>query len=199
VSGFERGYKESPSDRPKFFFFLLSFVFPLVLFVVFWQVGMLEKVEGELLAFNEVLKKSPAFASFLSNPTINRDAKVTQIGTILEENKVTHITRNLFLTLSANGKIGEAAKVIAEYEELMACKRGVVKAVIISAEPLKKEVVESVKKAITAIAGAKTTVELELQVHPSIVGGLQVMVGDKFLDLSVNSRIADLSKSLEGV
>ncbi len=160
---------------------------------------MLEKVEGELLAFNEVLKKSPAFASFLSNPTINRDAKVTQIGTILEENKVTHITRNLFLTLSANGKIGEAAKVIAEYEELMACKRGVVKAVIISAEPLKKEVVESVKKAITAIAGAKTTVELELQVHPSIVGGLQVMVGDKFLDLSVNSRIADLSKSLEGV
>ena len=160
---------------------------------------MLEKVEGELLAFSEVLKKSPAFASFLSNPTVPRDAKVAQIGSVLEENKVTHITRNLFLTLSANGKIGEAAKVISEYEELMACKRGVVKAVIISAEPLKKDILESVKKAVTAIAGAKTTVELELQVNASIVGGLQIMVGDKFLDLSVNSRIADLSKSLEGV
>jgi F-type H+-transporting ATPase subunit O len=123
---------------------------------------------------------------------------VWQIGTVLDENKISHITRNLFLTLSANGKIGEAGKVIGEYAELMAAKRGVVHAVIISAEALKKEAVESVKKAVTAMAG-KGTVEVELKVDPSIVGGLQIMVGDKFLDLSVHSRIADLSKSLEGV
>ena len=161
------------------------------------KAGILEKVEGEMLAFNDVLKKSPAFASFLSNPTVPRGEKVAQVGSILDENKISHVTRNLFLTLSANGKIGEASKVIGEYAELMAAKRGVVKAVIISAEALKKDTVESVKKAVTAMAG-KGTVEVELKVDPTIVGGLQIMVGDKFLDLSVNSRIADLSKSLEG-
>ena len=161
------------------------------------KAGILEKVEGEMLAFNDVLKKSPAFASFLSNPTVPRGEKVAQVGSILDENKISHVTRNLFLTLSANGKIGEASKVIGEYAELMAAKRGVVKAVIISAEALKKDTVESVKKAVTAMAG-KGTVEIELKVDPTIVGGLQIMVGDKFLDLSVNSRIADLSKSLEG-
>ena len=87
---------------------------------------------------------------------------------------------------------------IVEYADLMSAKRGVVHAVIVSAEALKKEAVESVKKAVTAMAG-KGTVEVELKVDPSIVGGLQILVGDKFLDLSVNSRIADLSKSLEGV
>jgi F0F1-type ATP synthase delta subunit len=35
------------------------------------------------------------------------------------------------------------------------------------------------------------------QVNESILGGLQVMVGDKFLDLSVAARVADLNKSLE--
>lgn len=40
-------------------------------------------------------------------------------------------------------------------------------------------------------------VEVVTQVEPSILGGLQVMVGDRFLDLSVASRVADLSKSLE--
>jgi hypothetical protein len=40
-------------------------------------------------------------------------------------------------------------------------------------------------------------VEIVTQVNESILGGLQVMVGDKFLDLSVAARVADLNKSLE--
>ena len=35
------------------------------------------------------------------------------------------------------------------------------------------------------------------KVKEDILGGLQVMVGDRFLDLSVSSRVADLSKALE--
>jgi F0F1-type ATP synthase delta subunit len=40
-------------------------------------------------------------------------------------------------------------------------------------------------------------VDIVTEVDASILGGLQVMVGDRFLDLSVASRVADLSKSLE--
>jgi hypothetical protein len=36
---------------------------------------------------------------------------LNQIGDLLQEDKVTHITRNLFLTLSANGKIADYLKV----------------------------------------------------------------------------------------
>ena len=43
------------------------------------KASALEKVEGELLAFNEVLKKSPAFAKFLANPTVPRAEKVKQV------------------------------------------------------------------------------------------------------------------------
>jgi F0F1-type ATP synthase delta subunit len=34
-------------------------------------------------------------------------------------------------------------------------------------------------------------------VNADILGGLQVMIGDKFLDLSVSSRVTDLSKTLD--
>ncbi len=40
--------------------------------------------------------------------------------------------------------------------------------------------------------------DVSAQVDPKILGGLQVMVGDKFIDLSVSSRVSELSKSLEG-
>jgi hypothetical protein len=39
-----------------------------------------------------------------------------QIGDLVQEPKFSHITRNLFLTLAANGRIGEAGKVIRDFE-----------------------------------------------------------------------------------
>jgi F0F1-type ATP synthase delta subunit len=37
-----------------------------------------------------------------------------------------------------------------------------------------------------------------VKVDPAILGGLQIQVGEKFLDLSVASRISNLSASLDG-
>ena len=68
-----------------------------------------------------------------------------------------------------------------------------------SAEPLKKKTLESLQAAILKIAGKDKTIDLTVEVNENILGGLQVLIGDKFLDLSVNSRINTLSKSLEAV
>jgi F0F1-type ATP synthase delta subunit len=38
---------------------------------------------------------------------------------------------------------------------------------------------------------------MSVEVKEEILGGLQIMVGDKFVDLSVRSRISVLSKDLE--
>lgn len=39
-----------------------------------------------------------------------------QIGEIFNEDKFTHISRNLFMTMAANGKVGDSLKVIEAYE-----------------------------------------------------------------------------------
>jgi F0F1-type ATP synthase delta subunit len=73
---------------------------------------MLEKVENELVAFSSTLKNSPSFAAYLANPTVPRGEKATKLEQLLaEEKKISHITRNLFVTMSANGRIGDASKV----------------------------------------------------------------------------------------
>jgi len=38
-----------------------------------------------------------------------------QVGTLIEEPKFSHVSRNLFLTLAANGRINEASKVIGAF------------------------------------------------------------------------------------
>lgn len=79
----------------------------------------------------------------------------------------------------------------------MAAARGAVKVTIISAETLQKKQLASIQAGIIAMVGAGKTVDIVTEVNESILGGLQVMVGDRFLDLSVSSRVAELSKALE--
>jgi F-type H+-transporting ATPase subunit O len=43
--------------------------------------------------------------------------------------------------------------------------------------------------------GSDKSVVLSTQVDPSIVGGLQVQIGDQFLDLSVGSKIDSVSRT----
>ncbi|KAJ1441179.1 OSCP/delta subunit of ATPase [Ochromonadaceae sp. CCMP2298] len=101
------------------------------------------------------------------------------------------------LTLAANGRMADAHKVIAAYFELMAAARGAVKVTIISAEPLTKKQLDTLQAGVAGMVAKGQTVDLTTQVEPSILGGLQVMVGDRFLDLSVSSRVASLSQALD--
>jgi F-type H+-transporting ATPase subunit O len=122
---------------------------------------------------------------------------MTKINALLAEDKISPITRNLFVTLAANGRIGESAKIVSAFEELIAAAKGVVPVTIISAEALKKKSVDTLQTAVLGVVGAGKTVDISYKVDPSILGGLQVLVGDKFLDLSVSSRVASLGQSLE--
>lgn len=94
---------------------------------------------------------------------------------------------------------------------------GVIKVVVTSSEPLKKKTLEALETSIKSIVGPGKTIDMSVQIKEDILGGLQVsysgpymlfvnsrlpsnfqvMIGDKFLDLSVGSRVAELSKYLE--
>lgn len=116
------------------------------------------RVEEELLAFAELVKKNAGVATFFANPTVPRQEKAARVSSLLDEKTFSHITRNLFLTLAANGRIGDSVKVINSFEELMQASRGATKVTIISAEALKKKQLETIQQAIVTYVGAGKSV-----------------------------------------
>jgi len=153
----------------------------------------LEKVEGELLALKQTAETSSAFSSFLENPLISRDQKTKEVTSLLKD-KTTPTTLNLMTTLAGNARLSELPKIVDTYEELMKAKRGEVEAVIISAEPLTKAQTDAVTTAMKSQVEKGKKVVLSSKVDPSIGGGLQVQIGDQFLDLSVASRIDEIGR-----
>ena len=108
------------------------------------------------------------------------------------------MTKNLIATLSANGKVGDIKKIVDAFSEMMEASKGVVSVRVISAEALKEKSLKTIQDAVVKMVGKDKKVNLETKVEPSILGGLQVQVGEKFLDLSVASRVSSLSVALDG-
>ena len=159
------------------------------------KASILEQVEAELLAIKETAAKNESFQQFLDNPLTGREEKAAQVETLLG-NKSSSVTLNLMTTLAGNARLAETGKIIETYIQLMKAKRGEVEATIISADPLTKAQTDAVATAMKSQVGAGKTVVLSTQVDPSILGGLQVQIGDQFLDLSVGSKIDSLSRTV---
>ena len=159
--------------------------------------GSLDKVEAELQAIKNIATKNAGFKSFLQNPTLARADKVKTMASLLD-GKMGDVTCNLMATLAGNARLAETVKVVDAFAELMKAKRGEVDAIITSAEPLSKATADAVSAALIAQVGKDKKVILQMKVDPTLLGGLQVMIGDKFLDLSVSSKINNIKKTLGG-
>ena len=155
------------------------------------KASQLEKVEVELNSLLAASESSKAFGEFLANPLISRDAKTKYVMGL---DKICDITRNLLVTMAGNARLGELPKVASTFSQLMKAKRGEVDAKIISAEKLSATELKAVKAAMQNQVPKGKTVTIEAVVDPSIVGGLQVQIGDQFLDLSAKKGIDEIAR-----
>jgi F-type H+-transporting ATPase subunit O len=155
------------------------------------KAGKLDAVESDLTSLYNASKTSKQFATFLENPMISRDDKTAFVSSL---DKISDITKNLLVTMAGNARLNELPKVAATFTQLMKAKRGEVDAKIISAEALSPAQLKEVQAAVQTQVPKGKSVVIETVTDPSIVGGLQVQIGDQFLDLSVKNRIEEVAR-----
>jgi len=66
----------------------------------------------------------------------------------------------------------------------------------LAAQPLDKKSLASVEKSLKGFATGDQVLSVTAQTDPSIVGGLIVEVGDKYIDMSIVTKIQKISNSL---
>ena len=125
-----------------------------------------------------------------------RDDKVATIDKLFGGPKApTFVSKNLFTVMAANGRVSEVDKVVEAFVALMKAKRKEVSVDITSAEALTKAQTDKIAESLKGMLGGGSA-SISTTVDPSILGGLTVKIGDKFLDLSVKSKVDAVSRSL---
>lgn len=101
---------------------------------------------------------------------------------------------NLVLLLLRRGRIEDLPRVAAEYRRLDNRRQGITEATATAAAPLTPDEVRALTARLEQFTGGR--VELDVQVDPSLLGGLVVRVGDRLIDGSVRGRLERLRNQL---
>jgi F-type H+-transporting ATPase subunit delta len=101
---------------------------------------------------------------------------------------------NLIRLMLRRGRIHELPRIAAEFRRLDNARQGITLATAISAAPLTKDEIRAVTERLEQLTGGR--VELDVQVDPSLLGGLVVRVGDRMIDGSVRGRLERLRNQL---
>jgi len=109
---------------------------------------VLTKVHAELNAISKSIEETPALKAFVTNPTLSlkdRNASLPALfaraeGTGAKKESVSDITKNLFVLLSENGRLGETAGVIEGFNEMVTKHKGELNVTVTSAAPLSRDI-----------------------------------------------------------
>jgi F-type H+-transporting ATPase subunit delta len=129
----------------------------------------------------------------LASPAIPAAAREGLLARLLGD-AVSGPPRNLMALLIRRGRFDQLPAVAAEFRRLHRRREGIVEAMVTSAAPLDAAEVTALEQRLATMAGAR--IELSQRIDASLIGGLQVRLGDRLLDGSVRGRLERLRTRL---
>jgi F-type H+-transporting ATPase subunit delta len=129
----------------------------------------------------------------LNNPSIPLETR-TQTAEATFGPMVSRPVLNLIGLLLRRGRIEELPRLAAEFRRLDDERQGITNATATSASALTSDEVRALTQRLEQFTGGR--VQLDVQVDPSLLGGVVVRVGDRLIDGSVRSRLERLRNQL---
>ncbi|XP_055965366.1 ATP synthase subunit O, mitochondrial [Sorex fumeus] len=155
----------------------------------------LDQVEKELLRVAQLLKE-PKMAASILNPHVKRAVKVKSIGDLTAREKLSPITTNLINLLAENGRLNNTPGIISAFSTMMSVHRGEVPCTVTTASALNEATLSELKTVLQSFLSKNQVLKLEVKTDPSIMGGMIVRIGEKYVDMSARTKIQKLSKAM---
>ena len=156
----------------------------------------IESVEASLGKLRAALDQSSDFRALTTSPVLSRADAAKGVEAVAKPLGLDEITANFLGVLAANRRLNQLAMVIRNFRILAARHRGETTAEVTSAHPLDDDQVAQLKTQLKQRLGRDVSVELN--VDPTILGGLVVRVGSQMIDGSIRTRLNSLAHAMKG-
>ncbi len=153
------------------------------------------KAYGEgLQGFALLLEREPELKDALLNPVYGREERRKLLLKMIKLLQMSPMLGNLLKLLFDKHRLGAIAGVSQAYQQLMDELEKVSRAKVKAAIPLDEAAQKRLRQALEKLTG--TTVVMEVEEDPGIIGGVLARVGDLVLDGSVRTQLFSLKESL---
>lgn len=157
----------------------------------------LDAVAADLQTLRAMLRESADLRRLIRSPVLSRADQGKAVLAIAEQAAVSQLTRNFLGLLAQNRRLFALLEMIGSFLARLAARRGEVTAQVVAAQPLSEQQREAVNEQLRRAVGRKVAVDI--QVDPSLLGGLVIKVGSRMVDASLRSKLHRLQLAMKGV
>jgi len=154
--------------------------------------GELDRVEDEIFTTATAFAGSSELRKALKSDATN--AKAALVAEILKDASSSTVKLVSQMVNAWRGRSIEAA--FADYQWALAARRNRVIALVRVAAPITQAQIDRLSTSLTSKVGQP--VRINIEIDPSVIGGVSVKFADEIVDGSVSNRLAGAARALAG-
>jgi F-type H+-transporting ATPase subunit delta len=151
-------------------------------------------VAEELNRLAKAVRDVPDLRNALENPSYSGAERLEVLDAVAERLELSKRVHTFARLIVERGRAAEIGAIAETFERLLNERAGRVKVKVTSATPLDDASKDDIKKALEARTGK--TVELELSVDESLIGGVRAEVGSIVYDGTIRAELERLRERL---
>lgn len=152
-----------------------------------------QRFEDDIEFILSTLAKDPRFSKVLNHPRIKRGDKLSLIEKVWRP----HISKTVFnfmRLLIEKHRIYELDFILRQYKIQMNILKGIYTARVYTAVPLEQAESTALKAQLEKIT--KLRIEIKNRVHPEMIGGAMVRIGDEVIDWRVSRMLNGINENM---
>ena len=157
----------------------------------------LDTVATDLDTLRAMLRESLDLRRLVRSPVLTREAQGKGIAALAQAAQLSALTVNFLGLLARNRRLFALPEMIEGYLQQLAERRGEVTAHVTAPQTLTPAQRDAVTEQLRKAVGRKVVVDIEID--PSLLGGLVVRVGSRMVDASLKSKLHRLELVMKGV
>ena len=154
----------------------------------------LDTVDRELAAFLDLVQQHATFEKVLYNPAVPAPRKRAAVATVLNQVKLSPAVAKLLVLLAERDRLILLSELLTAYRERVLDFRKIVRAEVVTAEPLSADRAQAVERGLEQASGRN--VRMDLRVDQSIIGGVVARIGSTVYDASVATQLQKMKQKL---
>jgi F-type H+-transporting ATPase subunit delta len=156
-----------------------------------------DQVQADLKAFDALVASSPDLTRLVLSPVFAADEQAKALAAVLDKAGIKGIAANFLRVVAGNRRLFAVREMIRGFNGLVARHKGEVTAQVTVAAQLSDARMGEIRDALRQVTGKD--VQVDVDVDPSIIGGLKVKLGSRMIDASLRTKLNSIKLAMKEV
>jgi F-type H+-transporting ATPase subunit delta len=159
------------------------------------ETNAIDAVKADLERFDTLIAENPDLNRLVRSPVFSAAEQLQALSAVLDRAGIGGLTAKFLKLITANRRLFAVRDMVRAYRKLVAEHKGEATAEVTVAEQLKDEHLSALRAALNSVSGKN--VDLDIEVDPTIIGGLVVKLGSRMVDTSLRSKLNAIKHAMK--